>query len=321
MSKVDEMLAKELDQANAGIHQRQKGEEKRLANVKAGRIKRAEHLRQLRIDQVETQFEGVRREVRIHRTFFRARNFFYPVDLSLTPSLPRDASRVFAQAEEDYNREKSALQDRLYQDAVERQKRSSSKVEDMNAMRAMTRRYRQTREGGVAAAAKPINKREVGVKGATTAVPLRQGEVEEDFETMTVLAEHIAPTSDTSFMEIEVRARDRQRPVDAVLPKRPLDGAGGPRSKRRSDFDFKGKARAEVSGARITVWYEEEHGGRKMDVPYIGVVNSCDPREGLYVKFEGFPEEMLITNEDDWQWGSHSRKPPAGGGGGGGGRR
>ena len=33
--------------------------------------------------------------------------------------------------------------------------------------------------------------------------------------------------------------------------------------------------------------------------------------EGLYVKFEGFPEEMLITNEDDWQWGSHSRKPPA----------
>jgi len=48
-----------------------------------------------------------------------------------------------------------------------------------------------------------------------------------------------------------------------------------------------------------------------MDVPYIGVVNSCDPREGLYVKFEGFPEEMLITNEDDWVWGQHSRKPPA----------
>ena len=105
-----------------------------------------------------------------------------------------------------------------------------------------------------------------------------------------------------------MRARDRLRPVDAVLPKRPVDGASGKRQ-RRGDFDFKGKARAEVSGARITVWYEEEHGGRKMDVPYIGVVNSCDPREGLYVKFEGFPEEMLITNEDDWSWGSHSRKP------------
>ena len=86
-----------------------------------------------------------------------------------------------------------------------------------------------------------------------------------------------------------------------------VNGTAGKR--RRGDFDFKGKARGEVSGARITVWYEEEHGGRKMDVPYIGVVNSCDPREGLYVKFEGFPEEMLITNEDDWSWGAHSRKP------------
>jgi hypothetical protein len=45
-------------------------------------------------------------------------------------------------------------------------------------------------------------------------------------------------------------------------------------------------------------------------VPYVGVVNSCDPREGLYVKFDSSPEEMLITNEDDWRWGSHSRKPP-----------
>ena len=94
MSKVDEMLAKELDQANAGIHQRQKGEEKRLANVKAGRIKRAEHLRQLRIDQVETQFEGVRREVRIHRTLFLRTQLFIILDLSLTPSLPRSVSLV-----------------------------------------------------------------------------------------------------------------------------------------------------------------------------------------------------------------------------------
>jgi len=271
---MSSLLAKELDQAHAGTHQRQKGEEKRLAALKTTRVRRAEQLRQLRIDQVEAQFEAVRRE-----------------------------------AEEDFNREKSTLQDRLYQDVVEKQRRSSSsKVEDMNSIRAMTRRYRQTRGDAATATSKPINKREL--KGATTAVPLRQGEVEEDFETMTVLAEHINPTMESSFMEIEVRARDRLRPVDAVLPKRPLDGAGGKRQ-RRGDFDFKGKARAEVSGARITVWYEEEHGGRKMDVPYVGVVNSCDPREGLYVKFEGFPEEMLITNEDDWQWGSHSRKPPA----------
>jgi hypothetical protein len=176
----------------------------------------------------------------------------------------------------------------------------------VNSLRAMTRRYRQTR-GVEAAANKAANKREL--KGTTQAVPLRQGEVEEDFETMASLAESINPNLEIGFMEIEVRARDRLRPVDAVLPKRPLDGTSGKRQ-RRGDFDMKGKPRAEVSGARITVWYEEEHGGRKMDVPYVGVVNSCDPREGLYVKFEGFGEEMLITNEDDWRWGSHSRKPP-----------
>ena len=85
-------------------------------------------------------------------------------------------------------------------------------------------------------------------------------------------------------------------------------------SSRRGDFDFKGKARAEVSGARITVWYEEEDKHtRKVDVPYIGIVKSCDPREGLYVQFDSYEDqEMLITNEDDWRWGSHSggRKPP-----------
>ena len=35
-----------------------------------------------------------------------------------------------------------------------------------------------------------------------------------------------------------------------------------------------------------------------MDVPYIGIVKSCDPREGLYVQFESYEDqEMLITNE------------------------
>ena len=92
------------------------------------------------------------------------------------------------------------------------------------------------------------------------------------------------------------------------------------RAQRRSDFDFKGKARAEVSGARITVWYEEEHGGRKMDVPYIGVVNSCDPREGLYVKFEasrrrcssrtrttGSGAHTAQTARGWWRWGRGRR--------------
>ena len=47
----------------AGTHTRQKGEEKRLLALKGTRIRRAEHLRQLRVDQVEAQFEIVRREV------------------------------------------------------------------------------------------------------------------------------------------------------------------------------------------------------------------------------------------------------------------
>ena len=58
---------------------------------------------------------------------------------------------------------------------------------------------------------------------------------------------------------------------------------------------------------------EEDKHGRKVDVPYIGIVKSCDPREGLCVQFDSYEDqEMLITNEDDWRWGSHSggRKPP-----------
>ena len=70
-TSLEEMLAKELEQAKAGTHQRQKGEEKRLQSVKATRIRRAEHLRQLRIEQVEAQFEAVRREVGARRSNWR----------------------------------------------------------------------------------------------------------------------------------------------------------------------------------------------------------------------------------------------------------
>ena len=140
-------------------------------------------------------------------------------------------------------------------------------------------------------------------------VALLQGEVEEDFESMAQLAGNYAPTLELD-LELDVQPSKRMRPVEAVRQTKP-NASEGVRRQRRGDFDFKGKPRSELAGARITVWYEEDHGGRKMDVPYVGVVNSCDPREGLYVKFEGFPEEMLITNEDDWRWGSHSRKPPS----------
>ena len=48
----------------------------------------------------------------------------------------------------------------------------------------------------------------------------------------------------------------------------------------------------------------ETRGGKTEDVPYAGVASSCDPHEGLYVKFENYPEEMLVTNEDTWLWES-----------------
>ena len=125
-----------------------------------------------------------------------------------------------------------------------------------------------------------------------------------------VMALHGRTVEDLRQEAFDALQRSLGRPVEPVRS-RGMPEPSGPKRKR-ADFDFKGKSRAEVSGARITVWYEEELNGRKVDVPYQGVVNSCDPREGLYVKFEGFPEEMLITNEDDWRWGSHQRKPPEG---------
>ena len=273
-NRVMEALAKEIEQAKSGTHHRQKSEEKRLSALKAERIKHAEHVRALAMESIDKQFEEVRRE-----------------------------------AEEELNTEKSNLQDKLYQEVLERQKRSSS--QDANSIRAMTRQLRQKRGDTTAASStKPINanKRDMNAKNGAFAMPLRQGDVEEDFEGMVALAEQLSPNLDVGFMGIEVRAKDRMRPVENAT-KKPTDGTGAKRP-RRGDFNLKGKPRAEVSGARITVWYEEEHGGRKMDVPYLGVVSSCDPREGLYVKFEDYPEEMLITNEDDWLWGTHSRKPP-----------
>ena len=90
-TKADELLAKELQQAKDGVHQRQKGEEKRLAALKQTRIRKAEHLRQLRVDQVEVQYEAVRREVRAHRAARppprpRSRRASSPLATADTPS-------------------------------------------------------------------------------------------------------------------------------------------------------------------------------------------------------------------------------------------
>ena len=208
-----------------------------------------------------------------------------------------------AAALEEFEREKRILQDKLVHELVEKQRRQT-KVEAPE-LRAVTRKMKQLRGDTNNAPQKAMSKRDQ--KMAAFAIPLRLGEVEEDFEAMSALVSVLAPHADVD-LDIEVAPSKKMQPVDAVRPTRPDPFLH--RTSKREHFDFKGKPRSEVSGARITVWYEEEHGDRKMDVPYQGVVSSCDPREGLYVKFEGFSEEMLITNEDDWRWGSHSNRPP-----------
>ena len=67
-------------------------------------------------------------------------------------------------------------------------------------------------------------------------------------------------------------------------------------------LDLRGLSPAEAKGARLTVWYEEERGGKLVDVPYVGVVLSVHMRDGMAVQFpdvivDGKPEELVIGNE------------------------
>ena len=266
LAALDEAIEAVLD----GSHTRLALENKRLCDAKAAKHAAAKRLRDFRVVAVNDTCDAEKAVV--HETF---------------------------------ERERSAAQERLINELVERQKRQT-KGPEAPELRAVTRKMKQQRGDAAASSAKSGGKRDA--KAMLAAVPLRYGEVEEDFEAMAGLASKLAPHLDID-LELEVAPGKRMQPVETSSAGRDplLYGRG---VKRHADFDFKGKPRSEVVGARITVWYEEEHGGRKMDVPYQGVVSSHDKGEGLYVKFQGFAEEMLITNEDDWRWGSHSKKPP-----------
>ena len=272
MPKAEDELAK----AHAGTHPRVQAEEKRLLALKQERLKRAQALRQSRLAVVDKELAAEQQT-----------------------------------AQDEFAREKSSLQIALQEQVIERQRRTS-KVEAPE-LRAVTRQMR-TMRGQTAAAPKAAGKRDAkgALSGATP--PLRQGEVEEDFEEMQQLAQRLAPHLDID-LDIDVQPHKRLRPVEAVRPTARMEASasqGRSGRGRRADFDFKGKSRLEVANARITVWYEEEHYGRKTDVPYVGVVKSCDPREGLYVQFENYDGEMLITNEDDWRWVRRATpRPPA----------
>ena len=261
----------ELEQAKAGTHHRIRSEEKRLGEQMKFRVKEAEEKRQVLLAVADVQYQN-----------------------------------TVAEAEEEYNREKQVLTDQVATTVIERHKRTAVSAQDQNSLRICQRRYKQTRSDA-AVATKAVPNRDKKI--TAYAQPLLGAEVEEDCEAMAKLAEAINPSLDVSGLEVEMKEKDRDKPMQ-VVKKATADTISAKRP-RRADFNFKGKARGDVSGSKITVWYEEEHGGRAIDVPYIGIVNSSDPREGLYVKFDDYPEEMLITNEDDWRWGAHSRKPPA----------
>lgn len=126
-------LEKEMEQAQAGTHSRMATEEKRISALKNTRMSRAEQLRQYRIDAIEALYESEKRN-----------------------------------AEDEYARERSTVQDRLAEELVARQRRHT-KV-DAPELRAVTRKMRQMR--GDAAATKGTAKREP--KGGTQAMPLRQ---------------------------------------------------------------------------------------------------------------------------------------------------
>ena len=86
----EEALQRELDQARAGTHPRMAGEKNRLVSLTASRVRRAEQLREYRIGQVDAQFKQEK-----------------------------------LQAEEEFGRERTALQDRLVQEVYERNRRQT----------------------------------------------------------------------------------------------------------------------------------------------------------------------------------------------------
>ena len=72
------------------------------------------------------------------------------------------------------------------------------------------------------------------------------------------------------------------------------------------EFDLKGQLHTEVVNACIVVTFaEEDEDGGKVNRPYVGIVVSCDPTEGMDVQFGADDALYTITNEDDWHWGDN----------------
>ena len=71
-------------------------------------------------------------------------------------------------------------------------------------------------------------------------------------------------------------------------------------------MDLRGKTVREVeAGARIRVWYEEEQdGGGKARVAYLGTTSAYSAAEGLRVLFDGYDEseQEVVDAADEWEW-------------------
>ena len=55
----------------------------------------------------------------------------------------------------------------------------------------------------------------------------------------------------------------------------------------------------------LDVLAEEDGDGGKVNRPYVGIVVSYDPTEGMDVQFGADDALYTITNEDDWHWGDN----------------
>ena len=106
-------LEREMEQAKAGTHPRLIAEEKRLAQVKAHRTARAEQLRMYRMRVVDLQLDTERRA-----------------------------------AEEAFAREKGIVQNRLVEEVIDRQKRTS-KVRLALPVASRASRVRRGPSGGL----------------------------------------------------------------------------------------------------------------------------------------------------------------------------
>jgi len=210
-----------------------------------------------------------------------------------------------AAAERAYKHEEDALRERLLNDFEERRKRSDEgRFEgQLSQIRAAEMRKMRTRsdvDTNAAAQHNPANKAKIhGMQYA-----LKPQEVHDDLEELQRGYALIQRQMEEAAHHEEAPAKVRRTAEPkASAPRKPAP-------RKAPEFDLKGKTLAEVTGQRITVWYEESSNRGKVDVPYPGRVTG-HKKDGLTVRFDGSPEdeEELITNDDEWLWGEHRKKP------------